>query len=525
MGEAVDGMETLPRLEGAYMTKKSHGFILTLTSVLMICSCQKEAPPVPSEPSRLPNIVLIMADDMGYGDAGCYNSDSLIPTPNIDRLAGEGLLFRDAHSPAAVCTPTRYGLLTGRYCWRTRLKRGVILGYDETPLIEEGRNTLGSLLQRAGYRTACIGKWHLGLNWETKNGYVIRDDGNDWQGYQGIFRENEENIDFTKPVSGGPSDLGFDYSFITSGCSTSDPPYVFIENDLPVAIPTKLPPEEYIGLPGFVTGLMDPEWSEEEVDPIFTRKGIEFIERHLQESPETPFFLYLALSSPHIPFLVPAFAEGKSQEGPRGDLVYVVDRCVGEIDGIIEKHGIEGDTLFIFTSDNGPRRGANGHKSAGDLRGFKGNIWEGGHRVPFIARWPGRIEPGRKTGAVISLTDMFATFAEMTGRPGTAGGEDSYSVWSVLLGGDAAANDEKPRVFHSAAGVFALRKGKWKLIQGVTGSGSGQIDLEPDAINQVGQLYDLSIDPAETRNLWDSEPEIVKELLGILNAIKDDEDR
>lgn len=461
----------------------------------------------------LPNVIFIMADDMGYGDAGCYNDQSLIPTPNIDRLASEGTLFTDAHSAASVCSPSRYGLLAGRYCWRTRLKQGVLIGYDETALIESDRNTLASVFKENDYKTACVGKWHIGLNWAVKDGYTLKNDDNTWRGDNTTFRENEENIDFTKPVSGGPNDLGFDYSFITFGCSTSDPPYVFIEDSYPVSVPTEMPPEEYIGLPGFVPGLMDSEWSQEEVDMIFTNKGIKFIEDHLKESPKDPFFLYLALSSPHIPFLVPDIVKGKSSEGPRGDLVNLVDLCVGEITKVIEENNLGDNTLIIFTSDNGPRRGKNGHKSAGDLRGYKASIWEGGHRIPFIARWPGKINAGLKSDAVISFTDMFATFADLTGVSEIKGGEDSYSVLNDLFGKENEIINEKPRIFHSAKGLFAIRKGKWKLIEGENNAENVK-DIK-------GQLFNMDEDPYETANLWDEDPDMVNKLLDLLNSIRE----
>jgi arylsulfatase A-like enzyme len=493
--------------------------IILLFSVFITGACNNAG----KVNEKNPNIVLILADDMGYGDAGSYNPDSKIPTPNIDNLASEGIRFTDAHTPASVCTPTRYGLLTGRYCWRTRLKKWVILGYDETPLIEQGRETLGSLLKKSGYETACIGKWHVGLNWEAKGDYVFQDDSNKWQNYSGVFRENEENVDFTEPVSGGPNDMGFDYSFITAGCSTSDNPYCFIENQKTVGIPSVLIPEKWIGLPGVVTALMVPDWSMEEVDPIFTGKALNFIDQHMVQSPDKPFFLYLALSSPHIPWLPPDFTKGESEEGARGDLIMVVDWAVGEINKTLVKHGIAENTMLIFTSDNGPRKGSNGHLSAGPFRGYKGNIWEGGHRVPFIVRWPGHIEPGSVSDKTISLTDMLASFADLTGKTlGTDAGEDSYNVMPAILG--QANNDkEEVRVFHSASGVFAVRKGKWKLIEGTKGSGSGNINLTPDSLINVGQLYNLETDPYEQNDLYDQEKEIVKELQIILQNIKKDE--
>ena len=287
---------------------------------------------------------------------------------------------------------------------------------------------------------------------------------------------------------------------------------------MPVSIPTVMPPDEYTDLPGFVTGLIDPEWSQEDVDPIFTKKGIEFIDRHMQESPENPFFLYLALSSPHIPWLVPDFAKGKSEEGPRGDLVYVDDWCVGEIYETLEKYGLRENTLFIFTSDNGPRSGANGHKSAGDLRGYKASIWEGGHRVPFIARWPEQIKAGIKNDAVISLTDIFATLSEMTDARGIRGGEDSYSFLKQLKGEITDFDDENPRVFHSSTGIFALRKGKWKYIEGVENYRNRVI--KPSSSNFPGLLFDMSVDPSETNNIANDYPGIIDGMKEELKIIK-----
>lgn len=285
---------------------------LILIFCIAISGC---ANPTTSTKEKHPNVILILADDMGYGDAGCYNSESKIATPNIDKLASQGIMFTDAHTPSSVCTPTRYGLLTGRYCWRTRVKSGVILGYDETPLIEHDRETLGSLMKKSGYNTACIGKWHVGMNWETKGDYVIQDDENKWAEYSGPFKENEENIDFTRPASGGPNDLGFDYSFITLGCSTSDNPYCFIENQKTVGIPSVMLAEKWIGKPGVVTARMVPDWSMEEVDPIFTRKAINFIDKHMEENQDKPFFLYLALSSPIFLFFLLILPKGKAKKG------------------------------------------------------------------------------------------------------------------------------------------------------------------------------------------------------------------
>jgi len=474
----------------------------------IIISCSRK------NPENLPNIVFIMADDMGIGDVSIYNSESKIQTPNIDRLAGEGILFTDAHTPAALSSPTRYGLLTGRYAWRTRLKDFVLIGYDETPLIEKSRSTLASLLKKQNYSTACIGKWHIGLEWPTKDGYVMQDDKNQWQNYPDAFRENEQNIDFSKAINGGPIELGFDYFFGTSGCSTSDSPYAFIKNNRTVGIPSVMSTDSLHKLPGFLPGLMVPDWSEEDVDPVFTEKAISFIEEQQKSSPEKPFFLYFAPSSPHIPWLPPDFIKGKSDEGPRGDLCALVDWCVGEIIDALEKNNLLENTLIIFTSDNGPRKGSNGHKSAGDFRGFKASIWEGGHRVPFIASWPEKIKAGIISNETISLTDMFASFAALTNTEITnSEGEDSYNVLPAILGEELVQEESRSRIFHSGKKDYAIRKGKWKLVTSINWSGPGNKDA---AISSEIQLFDLNADPMEKTDIAIKHPDISEELLELL---------
>ncbi len=477
--------------------------IMLMGVILLLLSCHGTPPP------QKPNIVFIMADDMGFGDVSCYNPESKIETPNMDKLASEGLMFTNVHTPSSLCSPTRYGLLTGRYCWRTPLKRGVLVDfYGDTPLIEEGRMTIASMLKGEGYETACIGKWHVGISWNTKDGSAAS-------------YEEEDNIDFTKPIIGGPLERGFDYFYGTAGCSTSDPPYCFIENDKTVSIPSEMIPEEIDLMPGVVTGLMASDWSQEDVDIRLTEQAVKFIDRHQESRSDDPFFLYFVPSSPHIPWLVPESMKGKTDEGPRGDLVALVDWCLGQITQTLEKYGLEENTLIIVTSDNGPRKGANGHKSAGDLRGYKAQIWEGGHRVPFIARWPGKIEPGTVSKEVFSLTDMMATFSALMSRevPDSAG-EDSYDVLPALLGGEMVENSRRSRVFHSANGVFAIQQDQWKLIQGTKGPGAGRSVVNPDSLLLIGQLYDLDQDPYEQDDLWDQYPEIVLELNQTLEKIK-----
>ncbi len=458
----------------------------------------------------------MLADDTGYGDPGCYNPQSLIPTPNIDRLAAEGLKFTDAHSPSALCTPTRYGLLTGRYYWRTPKKHALVMPY-EPPVIESWRPTLPKMLRGAGYGTACIGKWHLGLEYPSGS--------SDGESNTQI----EADIDFTKPLRGGPTDAGFDYFFGTAGCSTSDPPYCFIENDRTVGVPTVASTDDLHKLPGFYPGLMAEDWSEEEVDATHVEKAIEFIDRHVAERTEDPFFLYLALSAPHNPWLAPDLAKGRSKEGPRGDMNVLVDWCVGEVYRSLEERGILDDTLVVFTSDNGPMKGEGAQHSAGALRGYKNTAFEGGHRVPFIARWPGHVPVDEESDTLICLTDFYRTFADLAGiTPDDTTALDSYSMLPSLLGGTEEPAERPSLVsdtggFASTKGDFAIRSGTWKLII------LADTDRDPMARRKVpiddavdGRLlFDLADDPDEENNLIEREPEIASRLARLLAQIQE----
>jgi arylsulfatase A len=482
--------------------------------------------------TRQPNIVLILADDMGYGDAGCYNPASRIPTPSIDRLAAQGARFTDAHSPSAVCTPTRYGLLTGRYAWRTWLKRGVVGGYT-SPLIEPTRATLASVLKSKGFQTGFFGKWHLGLGWTRANGFVptFEDAQRMFPGsWQDADPATGLNVDFTKPIHGGPTALGFDEAFFTAACSTMDGPFTFIANDRVTAIPDRQVSEFYDlskgeeGSPR--RGWMAPGFKLEEVDLRFTEQAIRFLERGIGAAPRRPVFVELALSSPHTPWLVPELVRGRSGDGPRGDLVALADLCVGRIMEALERLGAADRTLLIFASDNGPHPGTNGHASAGALRGLKSHIWEGGHRVPFIARWPGRIASGAVVDEPVCLTDLMATFAAVTGAdlPSDAG-PDSVDISPALFrrGGEGAATGpsrpplREAIVSHSEDGTFAIRRGAWKLILDNRTSGGWMVpEGTPPVPGTPGQLYNLADDPEETRDLWAEHPDIVGELTALL---------
>ncbi len=473
-----------------------------------------------------PNIIFVMADDMGYGDVNCYNPSSKIPTPHVDLLAKQGIRFTDAHSPSAVCTPTRYGVLTGRYCWRTWLRKGVVGGYTP-PLIEPTRVTVASFLKQHGYRTGCFGKWHLGLGWTRQNGFTPtwKDSARMWRGsWQDGDPEQGMNVDFTKPVQGGPVDLGFDEAYFTAACSTIDGPFAYIHNSYTVGIPDvpifvdEGEHEDFRPRPGWIA----PGFVLEDVDPTFTRKAIKFMENSQKQSPQHPFFVYLPLSSPHAPWLPPDFVKGKSQEGPRGDLVYLADWCVGEVLEALDRLKIADRTLIIVTSDNGPRHGAEGHRSSGFLRGHKSHIWEGGHRIPFIARWPGRIRPGSKSDEMICLTDLMATCSAILSAdlPAEAG-PDSCNILPALLGKKEKDPIRETLVSHSENGTFAIRQGNWKLIcDNKTSGGWVKPAGEPPVPNSPGQLYDLGSDPYEQNDLWEKRPDIVDQLTSLLEKCK-----
>jgi arylsulfatase A len=474
---------------------------------------------------KKPNIIYIMADDMGYGDVGCYNTESKIPTPNMDKLASQGVIFTDAHSVSSVCTPSRYGVLTGRYCWRTDLKNNVLYGY-EPPLINEKQLTVATLLKQEGYSTACVGKWHLGLNYSLKEGEVF--DFTKPLPWSDAAQGEEELIDFSAGVTGGPTKLGFDYFFGTSGCSTCQPPYGFIEGEtFPIL------PSEYITEAPFTgrPGMSVPLWKHVEADTTFTEKAVNWIK--LKKDEEQPFFLYLAASAPHEPCVeavVPEFARGQSSAGPRGDLVWLFDWMVGQILDVLDETGQAGNTLVIVTSDNGALPGdqvfgateANyntwNHKSCGDFRGYKAHIWEGGHREPFIIRWPEVVERGVTCSHLVGLNDFMATCADLLGVDLVENeAEDSVSFVPLLLHQDKAKPVRTDLIHHSCFGVFSVRKGPWKLIVDCDNSGGWPppCGTGPTA-GTAGQLYNINNDPREQINLWSEKPEIVKDLMEIL---------
>jgi arylsulfatase A len=480
--------------------------------------------------SRLPNIVLFLADDFGYGDAGFLNRASKIPTPNIDRLAAEGVHFTDAHAPSAVCSPTRYGLLTGRYCWRSRLKSGVLVPFDRT-LIEPGRLTLPAMLKGRGYTTAAFGKWHLGFDWKTTGGEAPQ-----------LSRDGRTNVDLSKAV-GGPVERGFDY-FLGMDCPNY-PPYCYIENDRlrgnPAAVfpgITGPGPNPAFGAIDSRSGPMLEGWKQEDVLPELADRAARYIGEQghngRRGGGQKPFFLYFASTGPHTPIVPSREFQGRTKVGPYGDWVNQVDWALGRLMESVDRAGIARDTLIVFTSDNGPERFAYdrirqfGHYSMGSLRGLKRDTWEGGHRVPWVARWPGRIRAGTSSSEVICHTDFMATLAALSGAalPADAG-EDSYDVLPAILGRRAggARPIREATVLHSAAGHFAIRQGRWMYIDYPTGDDN----KEPEWFKQErgyqahglpAELYDLSTDPQERRNVYGENPEVARGLKELLEKYK-----
>lgn len=461
-----------------------------LPAALLILGCVWSGRLVAAE-SWPPNIVYLLADDLGYGDVKCLNPRGKIATPNLDRLAAEGMIFTDAHSSSAVCTPSRYSILTGRYNWRSRRQEGVLGGFGP-PLIDRERLTVPALLKQHGYTTACIGKWHLGM--------TLREKG-----------------DLNQPIPNNPTTRGFD-EFFGISASLDMPPYAFIHNDRFTA-----PLDTEKELWKDRRGPAQREFEAVDVLPTLTRKAVEYIRDQAEANQR--FFLYVPLTAPHTP-IAPAKAwQGKSGLGPYGDFVMQVDATVGEVLSAIEKAGIASNTLIIVTSDNGfaPAAGVEAHEKQGhfpsaQFRGYKSDIWEGGHRVPFIVRWPGKVKAGSTSDALICLGDLMATCADILSvkLPDNAG-EDSVSILPTLL--DPGKPVREIIVSHSISGRFAIRQGQWKL-ELCPGSGGWGKPTDAAATKQglsALQLYDLNTDVGETKNVAAENPEVVARLTNLLD--------
>lgn len=484
-----------------------------------------------------PNVVLIVADDLGYGDLGRFWPGSRIPTANLDALADAGVAFTDAHATSSVCSPSRYGILTGQYNWRSRLADGIV-GMWDGPLIADGQPTMASVLRDGGYDTLGVGKWHLGWNWPTRNGrpvdetFVYGDTCDATNARREAFGRTE--IDFTRPVTGGPIDRGFDEYF---GVDVPNyPPYAWIEGDRIVGIPDEEKPAHLYGNPGLAV----PGWSHEAMLPMFAARAVDFIRRHGPRGrrADHPFFLYLPLTAPHSPVTPNRSFAGRSGIGAYGDLVCEIDDLVGQLRDALAGNGLLENTIFVFTSDNGPefatgddegayaRARRTGHRSMGNLRGVKHDAWEGGHRVPLLVSWPAAVPPGRTCPHLVSLVDLMATFLDAAGLPCPPGAApDSVSFLPLLLG----VSDAPTRAFavqHSRLGVFVGRMGNWALIDAPSGDSFPPPDWwaavrEPrDGDDTPRLLYDLARDPGQQRNLFATSPATADRIAAMLRQAR-----
>jgi arylsulfatase A len=481
-------------MTAAFQLRAVRAIHATLTALLLAPMATLFAADL-SKPGSKPNILILLADDMGYGDPGCNNPRSKIATPHIDRLAREGLRFTDAHAPGPLCHPSRYGLMTGRYPFRADTSR-----WSTQPLIEKGQVTIASLLRDQGYDTAMVGKWHLG------------------------FREQG----YAQPLLGGPLDCGFD-RFFGLRASTDISPYFYIRGNRAVMPPTNHIAEHHsegwTSIQGafWRSGGIAPDLELKDVLPKLTDEACAVIKSHTSRDPQTPqpLFLYLALTAPHTPWLPNAEFSGKSGAGMYGDFVMMVDAQIGRVLAALEEAQLANDTLVIFTSDNGPvwypaDVARFGHDAAGGLRGMKADAWEGGHRMPFIVRWPGRVKGGTVTDQTICFTDLLATFADVCGvtLPAEAG-RDGFSFLPVLEGRQPKDKPVRGPVVMQAGSSSAMmiRDGDWKLINQLGSGGfSKPSTIKPGPGDPAGQLYNLRNDLAETNNLYLQLPEIVARL-------------
>lgn len=454
------------------------GVTVCVTALLILSAASRNSIGLAAEK---PNIIYIICDDLGYGDVHCLApATGKIPTPHADRLASEGMVFTDAHSGSSVCSPTRYGVMTGRYSWRTRLQSGVVAGFAPS-LIDADRPTVAKFLKGQGYATAAIGKWHLDFE------YLDPDTG------ARLSQKQHPTPPVGAVIPDGPTHRGFDYYH---GFHHARDMEAVIENERVIEH------DEVINML-----------------PRLTRKSVEYIES--RSGQDKPFFLYLALGSPHTPIVPTAEWQGKSGLGDYGDFVMQTDHVVGEVSAALARHGMTDNTLLIFTSDNGCSKAAGigelasqGHLVSAHLRGSKADIWDGGHRIPFIVRWPGRVQPGSHCDQLICLTDLFASLVQLTGSEIPAGTcEDSVSFLPALAG-ETIESTRKGVIHHSISGHFAYRTGRWKLIL-ARGSGGWSSPTEKEVAKDApqAQLYDLQEDPSEKNNLYLEKPDLANQLL------------
>ena len=512
---------------------KTSPLLLTLSLSLLLSISVRAAPP--------PNILFILADDLGYGDVACYNPESKVPTPNLDRMASEGMLFTDAHSPSTVCTPTRYSIMTGQMAFRLNYP-GVFTGVGGPCLITEDQLTLPGMLRQKGYETALFGKWHIGMSFLDEDGKVIdvkeRPKGIDPDKKINLALEAVKRVDYTRPVPDAPIHRGFDHFFGTVCCPTTDWLYAYMEGDRIPVPPTKLVDKTKLPTHEWSfdcrPGLVAPNFDLEEVDMVFLEKSLNFLDRHSQEKPDTPFFLFHSLQAVHLPSFPGKDFQGKTKAGPHGDFIFEFDYVVGELLKKLETLGLADNTLVIVSSDNGPEVGTvinmrekHQHDGANPWRGVKRDNWEGGHRVPMIARWPGKVKADSTSDQTVCLTDIMATCAAIADvkLPNNAA-EDSFNILPILLG--EAKEDIREFTLHQTIRLdLAIRSGDWKYLDH-KGSGGNRYEREnlkslalPDtAPNAPGQLYNLVQDPGETHNLYFEYPEIAKKLKDQIEQFK-----
>lgn len=486
-------------------------------SLLSSCSNTKETSP---------NIVIIYADDMGFGDLNCQNPSSKIPTPYLDQLASEGMRFTDAHSSSGICSPSRFALLTGMYHWR---RQHGIVGAFGKPFFNDGDITLPAVLKTKGYKTACIGKWHLGWDWEFNNepSEVVEQWGRQRKFY------NSEDIDWDKKIAGGPLDRGFDYYF---GDGTINfPPYAWVENDKVTEAPTEIMDINDVGFETkegsweFRPGPKVKDWNPSEVLPMLTKKTVDYIKNQKKED---PFFLYFALPSPHAPIIPNDEFDGKSEAGGYGDFMVQSDWVAGQVLEALKEEGLDENTIVIFSSDNGPeayawsRAEKYDHFSMGDFRGLKRDVWEGGHHVPLIVKWPGHITPGTVSDELISQIDLMATLATLTNieLPDNAA-PDSYDLSPVLKGQDLKEPIRKNLVHNTNKEIWGMRASNWLYINNQTGGLRempesfkkirGYEDFDTEAL-----LFNMKDDPEQRINLYKSQPTVAAELKNLLFEIQ-----
>lgn len=467
---------------------------LATAAILSLLSC--------TEKQKQPNIIFILADDMGYGDVSYFDNNSKLKTENLDRMAQEGVVFTDAHSSSSVSTPTRYGILTGRYNWRSTLKNNVLYGYDKA-LIPADRETMASMLRKNGYTTAGIGKWHLGWDWDN-------------------IDAGKDKVDFSKPVQNGPTTRGFDYFYGFCG-SLDMAPYVYIENDMPTSLPDRETVNEgkYSWWRKGSTGV---DFVHEQVLPNLVDRACNYIREKAKA--DQPYFLYLPLPAPHTPILPTEEFRGKSGIGEYGDFVLMVDAMVGKVLQAVKESGEDGNTIVVFTTDNGcsPAAGikemeAQGHRPNSIYRGHKADLFDGGHRIPCILRWLEGTKP-HEVRQTVCLTDFYATFAAINGyKLMDSEGEDSYNLLPAIVSETEIDPIREATVHHSIDGQFTIRQGDWKLLLSASSGGwSAPTPTDTLALDSLPpiQLYNMKDDPSETTNVEAEHPEIVSRLRALM---------